>query len=226
MLHPPCVIYSAGAFENTVQALYKYVVPKPKSECSKMEQLGVSFGAGYIAGVLCAVISHPADNLVSKMNAQKGVPVSLGPPKGGSLHIFSLPGLCIPELGSVTAAALCQAEVRGTWCPGLVREHEHAGLACRSHQSQCMTARPTYISPCVAPHTQAGDIIKDMGWMALFTRGLGLRIFMIGSLTGLQWGIYDAYKVSVGLPTTGSAQPVSTLHGLPAESTPLASRMH
>lgn len=56
---------------------------------------------------------------------------------------------------------------------------------------------------------QAGDIIKDMGWVALFTRGLGLRIFMIGSLTGLQWGIYDAYKVSVGLPTTGSAQPVS-----------------
>lgn len=31
--------------------------------------------------------------------------------------------------------------------------------------------------------------------MALFTRGLGLRIFMIGTLTGLQWGIYDAYKV-------------------------------
>lgn len=58
-----------------MQALYKYVVPKPKSECSKGEQLGVSFGAGYIAGVLCAVVSQPADNLVSKMNAQKGVPV-------------------------------------------------------------------------------------------------------------------------------------------------------
>lgn len=67
--------YHAGAFENTVQALYKYVVPKPKSECSKGEQLLVSFGAGYIAGVLCAAISQPADNLVSKMNAQKGVPV-------------------------------------------------------------------------------------------------------------------------------------------------------
>ena len=34
--------------------------------------------------------------------------------------------------------------------------------------------------------------------------GLGPRIIMIGTLTGLQWGIYDAYKVSVGLPTTGS----------------------
>jgi len=33
----------------------------------------------------------------------------------------------------------------------------------------------------------------------LMTRGLTLRIIMIGTLTGLQWGIYDAYKVSVGL---------------------------
>ena len=35
-----------GAFENVVQALYKYVVPKPKAECNKTEQLGVSFAAG------------------------------------------------------------------------------------------------------------------------------------------------------------------------------------
>lgn len=65
----------AACFENTVQALYKYVVPKPKSECSKVEQLGVSFAAGYIAGVFCAVVSHPADNLVSKLNSQKGATV-------------------------------------------------------------------------------------------------------------------------------------------------------
>lgn len=52
-----------------------------------------------------------------------------------------------------------------------------------------------------------GDIIKDMGWFNLFTRGLPLRIIMIGTLTGLQWGIYDAFKVAVGLPTTGSATP-------------------
>ena len=46
-------------------ALYEHVVPKPKDECTKGEQLGVSFAAGYIAGVFCAVVSHPADNLVS-----------------------------------------------------------------------------------------------------------------------------------------------------------------
>lgn len=89
-----------------MQLLYKYAVPKPREECSKAEQLTVSFAAGYIAGVFCAVVSHPADNLVSKLNAQKG--------------------------------------------------------------------------------STAGDIIKQMGWYALFTRGLGLRIIMIGTLTGLQ----------------------------------------
>lgn len=27
-----------------------------------------------------------------------------------------------------------------------------------------------------------------------------------GTLTGLQWGIYDSFKVFVGLPTTGSVE--------------------
>lgn len=114
----PYTMMKFGAFENTVQALYKYVVPKPKEECNKTEQLGVSFAAGYIAGVFCAAVSHPADLLVSQLNARKGV--------------------------------------------------------------------------------SAGTIIKEMGYVALFTRGLPLRIVMIGTLTGLQWGIYDGYKTYVG----------------------------
>ena len=67
----PYTMMKFGAFENVVQALYKYVVPKPKSECSKTEQIAVSFAAGYIAGVFCAIVSHPADNLVSKLNSTK-----------------------------------------------------------------------------------------------------------------------------------------------------------
>ena len=50
-----------ACFETTVEMLYKHVVPIPKNECSKTTQLGVSFVAGYIAGVFCAVVSHPAD---------------------------------------------------------------------------------------------------------------------------------------------------------------------
>ncbi len=37
-----------ACFERTVEALYKYVMPKPREQCSKVEQLGVSFVAGYI----------------------------------------------------------------------------------------------------------------------------------------------------------------------------------
>ena len=61
-----------ACFERTVEALYKYVVPKPRSECTKAEQLVVTFAAGYIAGVFCAVVSHPADTVVSKLNNSAG----------------------------------------------------------------------------------------------------------------------------------------------------------
>lgn len=49
------------------------------------------------------------------------------------------------------------------------------------------------------PGSSVGGIVSEMGWTALFTRGLPLRVVMIGTLTGAQWGIYDAYKVYVGL---------------------------
>lgn len=119
----PYTMMKFATFESTAEALYKYVVPVPKSEASTGTQLGVSFSAGYIAGVACAVISHPADNLVSFLNNAKGATVS--------------------------------------------------------------------------------QAVNTMGMKALFTRGLPLRIIMIGTLTGAQWLIYDSYKVSMGFPTTG-----------------------
>ena len=59
------------------------MVPKPRSQCSKPEQLVVTFIAGYIAGVFCAIVSHPADTIVSKLNQDKsatfmGVAKNLG----------------------------------------------------------------------------------------------------------------------------------------------------
>ena len=44
---------------------------KPKSEYGKGTQIGVSFAGGYIAGILCAIVSHPADVMVSKLNANR-----------------------------------------------------------------------------------------------------------------------------------------------------------
>ena len=119
----PYTIMKFWAFERTVAAMYQYVVPRPKEECSKVEQLGVTFASGYIAGVLCAVVSHPADSIVSKLNQYE-----------------TSPGI--------------------------------------------------------------GNVVRELGPAGIW-RGLGLRIFMIGTLTGLQWFIYDSFKVYMGFPTAG-----------------------
>ncbi len=68
----PYTMMKFACFERTVEALYKYVVPRPRAECTKPEQLAVTFLAGYIAGVFCAVVSHPADTIVSKLNQERG----------------------------------------------------------------------------------------------------------------------------------------------------------
>lgn len=68
----PYTMMKFASFETIVEMLYKYAIPRPKEQCSKSLQLGVSFAGGYVAGVLCAVVSHPADNLVSFLNNAKG----------------------------------------------------------------------------------------------------------------------------------------------------------
>ncbi|ORY73260.1 mitochondrial carrier domain-containing protein [Leucosporidium creatinivorum] len=126
----PYTMMKFWSFEATVAQIYS-MIPKPRSECNKLEQLGVSAAAGYIAGVFCAVVSHPADTMVSKLNA---------PIKAGE-------------------------------------------------------AKPT-----------VGSIYGQIGFAGLWG-GLGTRIVMIGTLTALQWLIYDSFKVAMGLPTTGAAAP-------------------
>lgn len=115
----PYTMMKFACFERTVEALYKYVVPKPRSTCSKSEQLVVTFVAGYIAGVFCAIVSHPADTIVSKLNQNKGSSVM--------------------------------------------------------------------------------EVAGKVGFKGLW-RGLTARIIMIGTLTALQWFIYDSVKVYFRLP--------------------------
>jgi solute carrier family 25 phosphate transporter 3 len=121
----PYTIMKFTAFERTVEAIYKYAMSHPKEHYSKLQQLGITFIAGYIAGVFCAVVSHPADVVVSKLNKNPG--------------------------------------------------------------------------------TSIGVIIKDIGFSGCWA-GLAPRIFMVGTLTALQWFIYDTFKVAVGLPTAGNVK--------------------
>ena len=48
----PYTMMKFACFERTVELLYKHVVPKPRAECTKAEQLVVTFAAGYIGNYL------------------------------------------------------------------------------------------------------------------------------------------------------------------------------
>lgn len=66
----PYTMMKFASFETIVEMIY-HRMPGEKSEYSKAAQTGVSFTAGYLAGILCAIVSHPADVMVSKLNANR-----------------------------------------------------------------------------------------------------------------------------------------------------------
>lgn len=68
----PYTMMKFTVFESTVAAFYKYIFKRPKSEFSKPFQLCVTFLSGYIAGIFCAIVSHPADVVVSVLNKNPG----------------------------------------------------------------------------------------------------------------------------------------------------------
>jgi solute carrier family 25 (mitochondrial phosphate transporter), member 3 len=66
----PYTMVKFATFEETVSLIYR-MLGKPKESYSGLQQTGVSFLGGYVAGVGCATISHPADMMVSKLNANR-----------------------------------------------------------------------------------------------------------------------------------------------------------
>lgn len=70
-----------ASFETIVEMIYRYL-PRQKSEYSKSAQTGVAFVGGYLAGILCAVVSHPADVMVSKLNANRAPGEAFGAAMG------------------------------------------------------------------------------------------------------------------------------------------------
>lgn len=100
----PYTMMKFACFERTLELLYKHVVPKPRAECTKGEQLVVTFAAGYIAGVFCAIVSHPADTVVSKLNQEKGSSAIDVLKKLGFMGMWKGLGPRIIMIGTLTAA--------------------------------------------------------------------------------------------------------------------------
>lgn len=72
----PYTMVKFASFEKVVELIYGYL-GKPVSSYTLLQQTGVSFLGGYIAGIFCAVVSHPADVMVSKVNSDKQASESL-----------------------------------------------------------------------------------------------------------------------------------------------------
>lgn len=100
----PYTMMKFACFERTVELLYKYLVPKPRADCTKGEQLAVTFLAGYIAGVFCAIVSHPADTVVSKLNQDKTAGIGGVLKKLGFWGCWKGLGPRIIMIGTLTAA--------------------------------------------------------------------------------------------------------------------------
>ncbi|KAJ3061957.1 Cu/Pi carrier [Quaeritorhiza haematococci] len=65
-------------FEKAVQLFYTHVFTAPKDTYTKSTQLGITFASGYSAGVICAIVSHPADSLVSLLGKAQNKGKSIG----------------------------------------------------------------------------------------------------------------------------------------------------
>ena len=57
---------------------YTHVFTEPESIYGKSTQLGVTFASGYLVGVICAIVSHPADLLVSLLGKAEHKGKSVG----------------------------------------------------------------------------------------------------------------------------------------------------
>merc|ERR1712085_242224 len=114
-----------GAVQGRVsEAMYNNMNTSP-AQCGAVLNTGVACGSGVVAGVVAAIISHPADTLLSKVNKAGA---------GGD--------------GSIASRMM--------------------------------------------------NISKETGMMKLCTQGLGARCVMIGTLTALQFGIFDSVMGALG----------------------------
>ena len=88
----PYTMMKFASFETIVAAIYEYL-PGTKNDYGKGAQTAVAFSGGYLAGILCAIISHPADVMVSKLNADRGAGEAFGAAMGRIYSKIGFSGL-------------------------------------------------------------------------------------------------------------------------------------
>lgn len=74
--------YAIGQFtvnERCTEFIYNRMTPEEKANLSSTKQLGVTLGSGIVAGFAAAILSHPADTLLSQINKGHG-------PKGSMVN--------------------------------------------------------------------------------------------------------------------------------------------
>ncbi|KAI0410892.1 mitochondrial phosphate carrier protein [Xylaria grammica] len=82
------VPYAVGQFsvhEAAVEVIYRTIGSERKARLTQLESTGVELTSGIVAGVAAAVLSHPADTLLSAMNKGSG-----DPKQGATARMFSL----------------------------------------------------------------------------------------------------------------------------------------
>lgn len=94
-----------STFEHSVDFLYNKVLQRPKNDCSRVQQLGITCVAGYMSGVTGTFISNPADILITALNNDKSLTALQAAKRIGLVGLFtrSLP-LRIMVVGPVVTA--------------------------------------------------------------------------------------------------------------------------
>jgi solute carrier family 25 phosphate transporter 3 len=124
MRQVPGTIANFYTFETVVGIIDDHGLGIPKESCDTRIQLAVTVVSGYVAGIFCAMVSHPADSLLS-------------------------------------------------W-------------------------------KAIHPQKTISELVQMIGLRRLATQGLATRMFITSQVIGMQWLLYDSFRIALGCGTTGS----------------------
>ncbi|KAH8159357.1 hypothetical protein CIB48_g8893 [Xylaria polymorpha] len=81
----PTAVGQFSVHEAAVEVIYRTIGSERKARLTQLESTGVELSSGIVAGVAAAVLSHPADTLLSAMNKGSG-----DPKQGATARMFTL----------------------------------------------------------------------------------------------------------------------------------------